>query len=199
MGEGGSYTAPVFVLPTDNTVAPKAPTRPGYRFKYWSKTQNGPEYQFGTKITSDITLHAVWEAKETTYLVMYWQENANYNNKYLDESKRDKEQYSYAASETKKGKTGEQTKVSGWKGTVPAGFTLKTIEQQTIAGDGSTVVNVYLDRKTYTVKFMKREWNDWKEDEALRITAKYGADVSLSLIQSDAADEFAGVFVGGGR
>ena len=178
MGEGGSYTAPVFVLPTDNTVAPKAPTRPGYLFKYWSTTQNGPKYQFGTKITSDITLHAVWEAKDTTYLVMYWQENANYNNAYLDESKRDKEQYSYAASETKKGKTGEQTKVSGWKETVPAGFTLKTIEQQTIAGDGSTVVNVYLDRKTYTVKFMKREGYNWKEDEALRITAKYGADVS---------------------
>ena len=110
MGEGGSYTAPVFVLPTDNTVAPKAPTRPGYRFKYWSRTQNGPVYQFGTKITSDITLHAVWEAKDTTYLVMYWQENANYNNEYLDESKRDKEQYSYATSETKKGKTGEQTR-----------------------------------------------------------------------------------------
>ena len=181
--EGGSYTAPVFVPPATSTVAPTAPTRPGYNFKYWSVAQNGLKYQFGKELTADLTLHAVWEAMDTTYLVMYWQENANYNNGYLEEeSKRDKEQYSYVASETKTGKTGAQTNVNSWKGLIiPEGFTLKNIEQQTIAGDGSTVVNVYLDRKTFTVKFMKDEgyyYSRWVEDESLRITAKYGADVS---------------------
>ena len=180
-GNGGSYTAPVFMLPTENTTAPNAPTKPGYTFKYWSLTENGSEYKFGEKLTESITLYAVWEAKDTSYLIMYWMENANYENLHLTEDKRDMEQYSYAASATGKGKTGEKTNVSGWNGKIPAGFTIQKIEQQTIAGDGSTVVNVYMNRNTYTVTFMKSQgwgWNkDWNEDTTLRITAKYGANI----------------------
>lgn len=58
---------------------------------------------------------------------------------------------------------------------VPAGFTLQSIRQQTIAGDGSTVVNVYIKRNTYNVKFMYYRWGwGWSENEDLQITAKYG-------------------------
>ena len=171
---GGSYTAPVFILPTENTTAPNIPAKPGYTFKYWSLTENGSEYRFGEKLTANITLYAVWEAKDTNYLIMYWMENANYENSYLAADKRDMEQYSYAAAVTGRGKTGEETNVSGWNGKVPAGFTLQSIKQQTIAGDGSTVVNVYINRNTYDVKFMYDRWN---ENTSLRITAKYGANI----------------------
>lgn len=175
---GGSYTAPVFILPTENTTAPNIPAKPGYTFKYWSLTENGSEYRFGEKLTENITLYAVWEAKDTNYLIMYWMENANYENLYLAADKRDMEQYSYAAAVTGKGKTGEETNVSGWNGMVPAGFTLQSIRQQTIAGDGSTVVNVYIKRNTYNVKFMYYRWGwGWSENEDLQITAKYGANI----------------------
>ena len=174
---GGSYTAPVFILPTENTTAPNIPAKPGYTFKYWSLTENGSEYRFGEKLTENITLYAVWEAKNTNYLIMYWMENANYGNLYLSADKRDVEQYSYAASVTGKGKTGEETNVSGWNGKVPTGFTLQSIRQQTIAGDGSTVVNVYIKRNTYDVKFMYNRYNRWSENIDLRITAKYGANI----------------------
>lgn len=43
----------------------------------------------------------------------------------------------------------------------------------TVAGDGSTVVNVYFNRNTYQVKFYNRRGNS--EDISLRINAKYGA------------------------
>ena len=60
------------------------------------------------------------------------------------------------------------------------GFTAHAITQKTIAGDGSTIVNVYYKRNVYDVKFYSysglisssREYTD------LRITAKYGANIS---------------------
>lgn len=55
----------------------------------------------------------------------------------------------------------------------------------TIAGDGSTIVNIYYTRNTYSIKFYKSEWKggwfgryEWPELTELRITAKYGADIA---------------------
>ena len=42
-------------------------------------------------------------AQQVNYTVIYWQENANWDNQYLNEASRDKVQYSYVKSETKKG------------------------------------------------------------------------------------------------
>ncbi|MFQ9471247.1 MAG: hypothetical protein ACLRY7_04045 [Hominenteromicrobium sp.] len=55
-------------------------------------------------------------------------------------------------TETQKGKTGSETKAAAKE---YDGFTAETITQQTIAGDGSTIVNVYYKRNVYDVKFMK--------------------------------------------
>ena len=55
------------------------------------------------------------------------------------------------------------------------GFTLKTITQQEISGEGSTIVNVYYDRKEYSVVFRRNSNSNEYTD--LRITAKYGADI----------------------
>ena len=151
--EGGTYTKPVFVAPRQKTTAPAEPTRLGYTFKCWSTQQNGEAYTFGNELEKDITLHAVWEAKTVTYHVIYWKENADYQNTYLPENLRDKEQYEFDSTKDLQGYTGQQTVVDGWNGNVPAGFTLQTISQQEIKGDGSTIVNVYLNRNIYEVKF----------------------------------------------
>ena len=68
---------------------------------------------------------------------------------------------------------------------VPEGYKTTPVAEKTdgdvkITADGTAVKNVYFARATYTITFMRwnsRKWK-WKEDESLRITARYGVDVS---------------------
>lgn len=47
------------------TTAPtQTPLREGYVFKHWSATQNGEAYAFGSVLTEDLTLYAVWEREK---------------------------------------------------------------------------------------------------------------------------------------
>ena len=175
-GEGASYVKPVFVAAGKNTVKPEAPTRPGYTFKYWSVSEDDSEYAFGSAISEDTTLYAVWEASTNTkYTVIYWWENANDSN------------YSYHENSVETGTTGNKIDLTGISRSYD-GFTLNTEKTNAanadavIAGDGSTIVNVYYSRNTYEIKFFKaeREWlgYSWNEMERLRISAKYGANIS---------------------
>ena len=54
-------------------------------------------------------------------------------------------------------------------------FTASTISQKTIKGDGSTIVNVYYKRKTYTMHFKERR-NSRKDLST--ITKKWGQSIS---------------------
>ena len=109
-------------------------------------------------------VYAGWEAANTTYTVIHWQENADDNG------------YSYKESETKQGASGKQTAATAKS---YLGFTAQTITQETIAGDGSTIVNVYYKRNLYEVKFYSYSgWFSSSEEYVnLRITAKYGANI----------------------
>ena len=165
--QGGTYVAPAFVKGNETTTAPAAPTRPGYTFHHWSETGGGAAFTFGQLLDKSPTLYAVWTANtDTRYTVIHWQENADDN------------EYSYKESETKTGKTGAQTSAAEKSYT---GFTVQNIAQQTIAGDGSTIVNVYYKRNVYDVKFYEYNYGflgisgSWEEITNLRITAKYGA------------------------
>ena len=164
--QGGTYVAPAFVKGNGTTTAPAAPTRPGYTFRHWSATVGGAAFTFGQQLNQALTLHAVWTANtDTRYTVIHWLENADDN------------EYSYKESETKTGTTGAQTSAAAKSYT---GFTAQTIAQQTIAGDGSTIVSVYYKRNVYDVKFYEYKSSglfsgSWKEITNLRITAKYQA------------------------
>ena len=165
--QGGTYVAPAFVKGNGTTTAPAAPTRPGYTFHHWSATVGGAAFTFGQPLDQALTLYAVWTPNTNTrYTVIHWLENADDN------------EYSYKESETKTGTTGAQTSAAAKSYT---GFTVQNIAQQTIAGDGSTIVNVYYKRNVYDVEFY--EYNSgflgfggsWEEITNLRITAKYQA------------------------
>jgi len=138
------------------------PTRNGYTFDGW--------YIDGQKVTSvsaEATVTAHWKASSNTkYTVIHWQENANDN------------KYSSKDIEIKSGTTGAKTAATAKssKDEDYQGFTAQKIEQKTIAGDGSTIVNVYYKRNVYTVKFYSNYGR--KEYTDLRITAKYGANIS---------------------
>lgn len=111
---------------------------------------------------ADITLYAKWtEDTNTSYTVIHWLENA------------DDDDYSYKESETKTGATDGQTNATAKN---YDGFTAQTITQETIKGDGSTIVSVKYKRNVYSVKFFT-DRKGKNEDTSKRITAKYGVNI----------------------
>lgn len=167
---GGSYVAPQFV--TGNTIQPADPARPGFSFEGWYEESEN-RFTFGSPLTSNITLTAHWRSNTSTkYTVIHWQEKA------------DESGWSLHETETKPGGTGAQTAAAAKS---YDGFTAQTITQQTINGDGSTIVNVYYKRNVYAVKFFTIKYEGGllsgkyvkdKEIDSIRITAKYGANIS---------------------
>lgn len=151
---GGSYTAPVFYANGTAAAAPVTnPTLPGYSFDGWYLDKDCTNPANFSEITTSTTVYAGWEAANTTYTVIHWQENADDNG------------YSYAESDKDQpGASGAQTAA---RAKSYLGFTAQAIEQKTIAGDGSTIVNVYYKRNVYQVNFYSkhehtydsRKWN----------------------------------------
>lgn len=163
---GGSYVAPAFYANGTPAAAPDKPTKSGYTFAGWFTDKELTQTADFSSITATTTLYAKWTGKgNTSYTVIHWLENA------------DDDGYSYKASETKTGTTGGQTNATAKN---YDGFTAQTITQETIKGDGSTIVSVKYKRNVYSVKFFNNsDWfNESTEYTALRITAKYGANIS---------------------
>ncbi|MFR8190625.1 InlB B-repeat-containing protein, partial [Alistipes putredinis] len=134
--DGGDYVAPKFQMGTPLDLSTITPTRSGYTFTGWLDADGKPV----TTVSGTATVTAQWtESSNTQYRVFHWQENAN------DDG------YSLEETETQKGKTGSETKAAAKE---YDGFTAETITQQTIAGDGSTIVNIKYKRNVYSVKFM---------------------------------------------
>ena len=167
--DGGSAIDSQFVFDKISLNDQTTPTKPGYTFDGW---YNGTEkVENGTQITKPMTLKAHWKATEVSYTVIHWWENADDNG------------YSFHESETKKGLTGTEVNA---KAKSYDGFTAQPVTKKTIKGDGSTIVSVYYKRNMYDVKFYSYStpgflWNPGKPSEEyvdLRITAKYGQDIS---------------------
>ena len=156
---GGSYIAPQFFTDTPDEPTTN-PTKPGYTFGGWYLDERCMEPADFSKITGTCTVYANWIAEDTVrYTVLHMQENAN------DDG------YSTKDIKTEYGQAGFTTNA---KPMSYPGFTAKPITQQTIKGDGSTIVKVYYERNEYEVKFFYRDWR-WKEYTDIRIKAKYGA------------------------
>ena len=159
--KGGDYMAPQFRMETLD-LSTVTPTRNGYTFDGWYDADGNPV----TTVSGTATVTAHWKANsKTEYTVIHWLENA------------DDDGYSSKDIEKKTGATNSRTNA---KAKSYSGFTAQTIEQKTIAGDGSTIVNVYYKRNVYDVKFYSysSRRNPSKEYTNLRITAKYGANIS---------------------
>ena len=168
--DGGDYVAPKFQMGAPLDLSAVTPTRSGYTFDGW--------YIDGQKVTSvsaEATVTARWKTNsKKEYTVIHWQENADDN------------EYSSKDIEIKSGTTGAKTAATAKssKDEDYQGFTAQKIEQKTIAGDGSTIVNVYYKRNIYDVKFYSYssgwgwEYSPSQEYTSLRITAKYGANIS---------------------
>ncbi|MFR3399136.1 MAG: InlB B-repeat-containing protein [Clostridia bacterium] len=179
--DGGSHVQSVFCEPGITLELSQVPTRSGYTFDGWYIDD-----QKVTSVSAEATVTARWKANsETEYTVIHWLENA------------DDDEYSSEDIEEKTGATNSTTNAQAKS---YSGFTAQAITQKTIAGDGSTIVNVYYKRNVYDVKFMKFTCNKeehthffcgpwcnkeehqhsekcYTEITGLTIHAKYGANI----------------------
>ena len=119
------------------------PTKPGYSFNGWN-----PKLP-ATMPAENTTHKATWNAGTTSYTVVYWYENAN------DDG------YSYVAdqkiTDVAPGTSvrSDTYKDANFNNKDAKHFTYNAnkAETVTVAGDGSTILNVYFTRNTYTLTF----------------------------------------------
>ena len=143
--DGGSYVAPLFVAKNAQLSSLPEPTKHGYNFDGWYTDEGLNDKFVGNTLNDNLTLYAKWApSNRVSYTVIHWLEKA------------DDEGYSYQESETLTGTAGAQTSATA-KDTKRVedynGFTARAIEQKAIAGDGSTIVNVYYERNVYVINF----------------------------------------------
>ena len=170
---GGSYVEPMFFAANTTAQKPSDPTRPGFAFGGWFTDAALTSVANFAQIKVSTKLYAKWtERTDVQYTVQHMIENA------------DNDGYSLKETETKRGQTGALTRATANK---YDGFTAQTITQETIQGDGSTMVKVYYKRNVYSVTFWSIKWEGGflfgeyvkdKEFTQYRITAKYGANIS---------------------
>ena len=164
--ESASYTEAGEVAFGTALNTPKAAdmTREGYTFAGWYSDEDLNTPAPDTMPAHDLTLHAKWTPNSgTKYTVKHYQQNLNDDDYTLADTESDKT-----------GTTGEQTNATAKN---YEGFTAKQFEQQTIAADGSTVVEIRYDRNTYTVTYTDGVNNETIFADEVHQSVKYGAPV----------------------
>lgn len=176
--DGGYGVEPIYAR-YDAPINVGTPTKPGYSFDKWEPTLPA------TMPAENTTHKATWNAGKTSYTVVYWYENANDDGySYVaDKTISDVEPGTSVSSNDYK----DQNFTSENKDTKHFTYNASEAETVTVAGDGSTVLNVYYTRNTYTLKFRELDCNKWwlithtHDDSCYKeiktITAKYQADI----------------------
>lgn len=158
--DGGYGVEPIYAR-YGASVKVENPTKPGYTFNGWEPTVPA------TVPAENTTYKAKWKVDDSVnYRVQYWQENAN------DDG------FSYESSVQKKAAPG--TVITAANDKNYTGFHYDHTDGATVAADGSSVVNVYYKRNTYTLTFKVNEgfiFDNWVTKAEFR-NIKYGADTS---------------------
>ena len=175
--DGGYGVEPIYAR-YGASVKVENPTKPGYTFNGW-------EHTVPTTVPAENTTYkAKWQAENTAKVsVVIWGENA------------DDEGYSYIKSVETTAPVGSTLTA------VPSGtnlnmetklWELKRVEQTTVAADGSSVLNVYYDRKEFTLTFNYDYSSGFLGigagyNKTGTITAKWGADIGSRFLAMNAA------------
>ena len=146
--QGGSSVLPQYVNDGEMATPPSpAPSRMGYSFNGWTTDAAGTSpYNFGTAVTANLTLYAQWTPQNASYVVVYWQENA------------EDDGYTFFELEEKTGPSGSPASYTPKSYT---GFYFSHRDNKTIAGNGSTVENVYYKRNVWTLTIEYRTGSSW--------------------------------------
>lgn len=186
--DGGYGVEPVYAR-YGAPVSVGEPTKGGYEFTGWT-----PAIPAAVP-ASNLTFKANWKAGTSGFTVVFWYENANPE---TDGT------YGYSVAGTYKPADvtpGTEKKSGDYKDQSFTGrddkhftFNNQKIETVTIAGDGSTVLNVYYTRNTYTLTFRELTCSRWHthNNSCYRvyktITAKYQADIHNNFPIKDGND-----------
>lgn len=165
--DGGYGVEPIYAR-YGASISVADPEKPGHSFSGWS--ENIPK----TMPAENTTFTALWDAERVNYTVVFWYENANDDN------------YSYAGSLTDSATAGSTIQSGSYQnrnfdGRDNTHFTYNgaMAESKTVAGDGSTVLNVYFTRNVYTLTFKSQPSGWWGSTTTYgTITAKYQADIA---------------------
>ena len=141
-----------------------------------NESANGA-FNFNQQLDSDFTLYAHWNAGNANYTIIYWRQLVTDDKNATDGTMPNRSDYAteeayqealaaynanssykhyeYAGQENKTARV-TSTVTPGANATAPVGYQInnaKSTVQATVAADGSTVLNVYLDRKLITMTF----------------------------------------------
>lgn len=167
------------------------PQKPGYTFIGWS--EEIPKTM--PVIENPLSFTAKWEKGTAGFTVVFWYENPNPN---------EDGTYGYSVAGTNKPtnvEPGTEKKSGDYKdqsfeGRDDKHFTYNADKAETVTvnGDGSTVLNVYYTRNTYTLTFRELTCSRWHTHNNScykvhkTITAKYQADIHSNFPIKDKND-----------
>ena len=142
-------------------------TRAGYTFGGWYRDADCEKAFTETSMPAEnITLYAKWTAQGgISYTVKHYQQNVT------------DDEYTLADTESKTGTAGQNTAAESKSYT---GFTAQNFQQQTVKGDGSTVVQVYYTRNEYTLTYdLNGDDASWTDSAAVASRKyRYGAAIT---------------------
>ena len=174
--DGGSGTIASSTVRYEATVTPDFTTtvsKTGYTFAGW---KNGSTtYTSGDTFpmpNNDVTLTAQWNPNTNTqYKIKHmWQDTTGST-------------YTLHETETKTGITGEPTSAASYIKTNYTGFntpSASSVTEETIAADGSTVVEIKYDRKTATLSYNKNGGTGTFTSKTVRYDETVSVDFTTS-------------------
>lgn len=151
VSNGGTAVDPQLVSCGDKSQKPSDPMKAGYIFDGWFTDEACSQaYTFGQTVETDLTLYAKWREGTAGYKVVYWKETLTDG------------VYDYVSQESASGATGSTVKADTYGKDASYScfhYDSKASKDVTIAGDGSTVLNVRYARNSYVFKFHLNDGN----------------------------------------
>ncbi len=169
--EGSSVSNTTGVRYEATISAPTSPTRDGYTFEGWYKTDSyTTTWTFSSDtVTEDTTLYADWSANtNTAYTVEHYQQNVADDDYSLEDTDNETGTTDTEATAVAKSYTGFSENTS-----YPS-----RLASGNIAGDGSLVLKLYYDRDTFTVSYESNEGSSVSDTTGVRYDATFSAPTS---------------------
>jgi uncharacterized repeat protein (TIGR02543 family) len=197
---GGTYIAPMYIQPAAKLTQAAVEayiatqnggsstiTKVGYTFAGWTG------FNFGQKPSGNVTLTATWTAQSVGYTVLFWQQAVVGDT------------YAVVAADT----VSSRTALSGSSVSPATADTTKSYKgfnynatksvAITVNGDGSTVLNVYYDRQTWTVNWQMRTktaTNTYNNNNSFYVwttrSGRYGSKISYWPVASEITGYYSG-------
>ena len=210
---GGAGVNPVYAKHGAMVGTVGTPTRPGYEHMGWTLDKDATVYTADydqskfetipeTVQIGNVTYYAVWKAVDVPFRVTYWLEDPNWDG--VNEGNR----YLYWGSVEKTALTGTTVYATDYESYSEIAGELDTYEKRysaynaemtdredddgiQVAGDGSTVLNVFYDRNEYTLRFYYAMSSGTGENTQYYViggsTYRFGASATIADNKKDDA------------